>query len=329
MQWGGLNDPFDENEEKYGITLKLLQIFDEYDYPLSISTKGVFFTRDERYMELIRKHPHNWHFKISIITANEFKSRAIERGCPTVNERIEAIRVLAEAGIHVTLRLRPYIIGVSDDYPELILKAKKAGADSVTTEFFCLEGRANETLKTRYTELSKYVGYNIWDYYKRNSSTQGYYRLNYALKKPIIKRMKQISHALGLRFYVSDAHHKERSDYCCCCGVPPEWTIARGQYAEALQIAKNNEHGVVTWQDFKTECEKILGNVVFYKAAGFNTGSNRVRANRLKQTLAEYLHEIWNTPDNAKSPYKYFEGILYPIAVDKKGDVIYKYRGEE
>jgi DNA repair photolyase len=94
--------------KKYGITLKLLQIFDEYDYPLSISTKGVFFTRDERYMELIRKHPHNWHFKISIITANEFKSRAIERGCPTVNERIEAIRVLAEAGIHVTLRLRPY-----------------------------------------------------------------------------------------------------------------------------------------------------------------------------------------------------------------------------
>jgi len=48
--------------------------------------------------------------------------------------RLQAIKRLSDAGCHVTLRLRPYIIGVSDDWRDLIKAGKEAGADSVTTE---------------------------------------------------------------------------------------------------------------------------------------------------------------------------------------------------
>ena len=164
MQWGGMADEFDEWERRFGVTLELLKFFDKIDYPLSMSTKAAWWTEDERYMELFRRHSHNWHVKISIITTDPKKARAIEKGCPTPQARLAAIKHLADAGIHVTLRLRPYIIGVSDDYHELIKAAHEAGADSVTTEFFCMETRATEDLKKRYANMSKVCGFDIYDY---------------------------------------------------------------------------------------------------------------------------------------------------------------------
>ena len=131
MQWGGLADEFDEYERRNGVTLELLRYFDKIDYPLSFSTKAAWWTEDSRYMELFARHTHNWHVKISIITADPEKARKIERGVPSPQERLAAIKRLADIGIHVTLRLRPFIIGCSEDYPALIRAAKEAGADIV------------------------------------------------------------------------------------------------------------------------------------------------------------------------------------------------------
>lgn len=80
MQWGGLADEFDEYERRNGVTLELLRYFDKIDYPLSFSTKAAWWTEDERYMELFARHTHNWHVKISIITADAEKAKRIEKG---------------------------------------------------------------------------------------------------------------------------------------------------------------------------------------------------------------------------------------------------------
>ena len=325
LQWGGMGDPFDKNEEKYNISLELLKFFDKIDYPLSISTKGTFFVDDERYMKLIRKHPHNWHFKISIITLNKEKASIIEEGVAPPRERLKIIQKLSQEGIPVTLRLRPYIIGLSEDYPELIKEAKKHGARSVSTEFFCLESRANKELKQKYKQISQLVGYNIWSFYKKHSHGAGYHRLNYNIKRKIINNMRNITHQQGMKFYVSDSHHKEKSDGTCCCGCPQEFNIFRGQFSEALQIAKNNKEHIVRWENIKDNCQEILGNVSWYTASGFQTGSSREQSLRLRQSLYDYVHEIWNTPQKRLNPYNYFGGVLYPIGLDEHDDIIYKY----
>ena len=324
MQWGGLSDPFDNFEKKYGITLELLEFFDEIDYPLSLSTKGVFWTKDDRYMSLFKKHTHNWHVKVSIITSNPFKAAALERGVPSPTERLEAIKELSDIGINTTLRLRPYIIGVSEDYKDLIQKAHDAGANSVTTEFFCCEFRAGKELKAKYKEISKYCGYDIQKFYTDNTKERsGLYRLNYTIKTPIINEMKQLAHNLNMRFYVSDAHHKEDSDFCCCCGVPPEWNVAKGHFAQALQIAKQN--GTVKWGDIKEGCSEILGDVRMWNAPGYNIGGTKNRAQRYHQTLCDFLQELWNTPTAKNSPYRYFEGALTPLRLDENNNIVYKY----
>lgn len=78
MQWGGLADEFDEYERRHGITLELLRYFDGIDYPLSFSTKAAWWTQDSRYMELFRKHTHNWHVKVSIITIHDGRGKGLE-----------------------------------------------------------------------------------------------------------------------------------------------------------------------------------------------------------------------------------------------------------
>ena len=324
MQWGGLADAFDENERAYGVSLELLKFFDEIDYPLSISTKATWFTEDKRYMDIIKKHTHNWHFKISIITLDKYKSAMMEEYCPSPQERLKAIKRLSDLGIHTTLRLRPFIIGLSDDYPNLIHKASEMGADSVTTEFFCLETRADEPLKKKYELMSKILGYDIWDFYREHSKSAGYRRLNYNLKKPIMENMRKIAHEHKMYFYVSDAHHKEKCDNVCCCGTPPHFKVYDGHFAGALQIAKKRKDHKVYWKDIEPKTKEYL-NFTWYGAIGFNTGSSKSRALRYHQTMSDYLRSIWNMPKNSKSPFKYFGGILYPVGLDEDNNVIYKY----
>lgn len=323
MQWGGLADEFDEWERRFGITLELLKYFDSIDYPLSFSTKAAWWTQDRRYMDLFAKHKHNWHVKISIITADREKARRMEKGVPSPDERLDAIRRLAEIGIHVTLRLRPYILGVSSDYKTLIRKAHEAGADSVTTEFFCMESRANEDLKKRYAQMSEICGFDIWKFYMENSKQSGYKRLSRAIKAPIIHEMRDYVHSLGMRFHVSDAFCRECNDSCNCCGVPPEWNVSqKGNIGQAIISAREN--GEVHYSEIGGDIDRYF-QFLWASACEYNTGSNAARARHYDTTMAQFLRSNWNTPGGGNSPAKGYGGILRPDGVDENGDIVYRY----
>ncbi len=328
MQWGGLSDQFDNYERQHGVTLELLKFFDEIKYPLSFSTKFDWWTKDERYMELVRRNPQ-WHFKFSIINLDEEKAKRMEKGIPSPQERIEAIKRVSDLGNHVTLRLRPFIIGYTNknnEHLKLIKLAHEAGADSISTEFFCLEQRADHHLKARYAEMSKIMGFRILEFYRANSIMRGYLRLNYNIKKPYIKEMKELCDELGMRFYVSDAHHKEKCHGGSCCGLPCSFNYSRGQLTEALIIAR--EKGEVRFSDIEPHIQTFK-KIIWYKAEGLNTKSNEARLKAGELTLFEFIRNNWNKPNKANSPYKYFQGILIPSGLDESNNIIYKYNYEK
>ena len=173
MQWGGLADPFDEYERKYGKSLELLQHFKKINYPLCLSTKGVWWLDDKRYRRLF-KGQKNWNCKFSIINLNPKLSAKIEIGCPSPQARLRAIRQYSKLSAGgATLRLRPFILGMSDrndEYLKLIRLAAKAGATAVSTEFFCLEARTGPKLRMRYKQMSQVLGFDIYEFYRQYSS---------------------------------------------------------------------------------------------------------------------------------------------------------------
>lgn len=328
FQWGGLADQFDENERKQGVSLQLLELFLKKKYPICFSTKATWWTKDERYLKLFKEAGSLWNVKFSIINLDEKKSKIMEKGVPSPKDRLEAMKVISKLNNkEVTLRLRPFIIGFSDannEYLDLIKLAKENGASAVSTEFLCLEGRADERLIKRYDEMSSLVGFDLFEIYKKYSNTSGYYRLNYEVKKPYIQRMEALCKKLGLRFYVSDAHHKEKCANGSCCGLGSKWNYSRAQFTEALMIAKLN--GKVHFSDI-SEGMEMFKKFRWRDAIGFNTGGTIKREMVNHWTMYDYIRSQWNTPNSMKSPYKYFSGILYPESkLDKNNDVVYVYK---
>ena len=322
IQYGGLSDQFDGFERKYGQTYELLKYLKEINYPICFSTKSAWVFNDPKYQELF-KGADNWNVKFSIITLDEEDAKKIEVGVPTPRQRLEAMKKyneLSKGG--TTLRLRPFIPGVSDKtYLDLIKEAHKAGATAVTTEFFCLEMRSIKTAKEHYETISKCAGFDIVDFYRKHSNGSGYLRLNRKVKEKYIKKMQELCNELGMRFYVSDAHFKECSNNCCCCALNTNWDYSRGNFSAALQIAKKVVK--VYWSDI--EKDMYFLNFPMIRAIGFNINNSENKAKYMGMTMKDYLHYLWNNPKMGQSPYKIFEKVLIPDGYDENKDIIYKY----
>jgi DNA repair photolyase len=346
LQWGGLSDGFDYYEKQFGRSLDLLTFFNSIDYPVSISTKGVWWTEDSRYQEAFRNRG-NVHLKTSIVTLDAAKAKKLERGVASPEERFRMLEWAAANGVAATtVRLRPFVLGITADYPftdvsksqieALVQRTKQAGVYSLTTEFLCLEKRASSTAKERYDIIGDISGINdLYRFYATNSLNNGLMRLNYELKRPYMETLQEACYKYGIHFFVSDAHHKEKSEHAGCCGLPDTGPLSvtnKGQYAEAILIAKRN--GRVHWSDI-SEAAEALRNIPFGAGSvegggnaapeGFNLGSTNQRAMRMYQTMYDYMRDMWNNPRSFMSPARYFGGALVPDSPDDNGDIVYLY----
>lgn len=323
IQYGGLSDQFDGYEKKYGKTYELLKYLREINYPICFSTKATWWLDEPKYQELF-KGADNWNCKFSIITLNENNAKRIEVGVPSPKERVRAIEKYSNLNNGgATLRLRPFIIGVSDKtYKQLIKDSVEAGATAVTTEFFCLEMRSINFAKEHYKTISDCCGFDVVEFYRKYSGGSGYLRLNRKVKEAYVRNMKELCKELGVRFYVSDSHFKECSNNACCCALPEDWNYSRGHFAAALQLAKKK--GRVTWKDIESDMY-FLDKFEVSRAEGFNINSSEKKGKFRGMTMKDYLRYLWNIPKQGQSPYKIFEGVLVPDGVDERGDIIYKY----
>ncbi len=320
MQWGGLSDPFCLFEKKHEVGLELLRFFREIDYPICFSTKGTWWLDDERYTALFKDNP-NWNVKVTIITLNERYAKAIEKGTPKPQERLEAIKKISGLNCGgATLRFRPFMFGISNPrHRELVAKAADMGATAVSLEFFCLEQRSPELRQNRLPIISDIVGFDYFKFYQKYSVLGGYLRLNRNIKRPFVDDIEDEARKHGMRFYVSDAHFKERCDNGSCCGLSSDWNYSRGQFCEALVICKRE--GQVSWGDIAGQMEH-LKNVVLHRALNLMTPKKGIRF--LGFTLFDYMRWLWNNPKAGQSPYTMFEGVMKPLGLDENGDLIYE-----
>lgn len=196
----------------------------------------------------------------------------------------------------------------------------------MSTEFFCLEQRS-PTLRDFLPAINAMAGFDVLEFYRRYSAQSGYLRLNRKVKEPFMRRMKALCEELGMRFYVSDAHFKELSSNGSCCGLPPTWNYSRGQWCEALQIAKHSPDGIVRWDDVRHDIEQLVSGFAWCRAQGYNCNSSEKRAKFDRMTMADYMRWLWNNPQSGQSPYKLFEGALVPEGKDPEGNLIYRYNG--
>lgn len=339
LHWGGLADPFCNFEATNLTGYPLIRELARQNYPTLFSTKGIaLFHR--KYEKLFGKYSgqKNFAFQISIVVNSDETARELEIGVPSTTKRLEMIKMLSDMGYWTILRLRPYIIGISDEgIDELLDRALEAGINAVSMEFFALDARANVGMKARYDWIAKMVGVkNLMKYFASLSPPErgGYMRLNRLVKEHHVERVYRFCVDNGLIFACSDPDFKELNMSGSCCGMPDyypdnplleNWTRAQLTYhikeARRLYHTTGELHKFVfdevyTGESYLTDKEVANEHVSVI---------GRPCGERYQLTQKLILQEQWNNLHSPANPRNYFHGKMSPIGLDREGNLVYRY----
>jgi len=230
--WGGLADPFCNFESKNHTGLKLIDCLGEMDYPCLFSFKGAAIF-EKQYVKRFEKFSkqRNFAFQVSMVTANDELGKVVEIGTPLPSKRLEAIKMLSDMGYWTVLRLRPFIVGVTDLHlDELLERSLEAGISAISAEFFALDVRCSDN-RQRTDWLGKIIGVEDLKahFLKLSPSRRGsYLRLNRLVKEPYVKRLYQFCQKHNLVLGISDPDFKELNSSGSCCAMPNHYPANRG-----------------------------------------------------------------------------------------------------
>jgi DNA repair photolyase len=128
IMMGGVTDIYQPIERGYGVTRSLLQVMERWRHPVAMITKSQLVLRD---LDIIAPLAARGLAKVavSVTTLDRRIARVMEPRAAAPHRRIETIRILAEAGVPVTVMTAPLIPALNDSEIEAILEAAaKAGA---------------------------------------------------------------------------------------------------------------------------------------------------------------------------------------------------------
>lgn len=125
---GGVTDVYQPIERNYNITRGLLELLDRTNHPVGLVTKSALVVRDLDILERLARRGLV-RVAISVTTLDRSIARRMEPRAATPPKRLEAIRILATAGVPVSVMVAPIVPAINDSEIEAILAAAKdAGA---------------------------------------------------------------------------------------------------------------------------------------------------------------------------------------------------------
>jgi DNA repair photolyase len=340
FHWGGLADPFCNFEHKHGMSIPLIKGLGDLNYPTLFSTKGAHVLLRSEYQKLFQGYAkqRNFAFQISMVTGNDALARDVEIGVPSPTKRIETIKYLSGLGYWTILRLRPFIIGITDrDLDSLLERALEAGIQGVSMEFFALDARANVGMKTRYEWLAKLIGTpNLMKYFSVLSPHErgGYMRLNRLVKEPHIKTVYKFCAKNKLVFACSDPDFKELNTTGSCCGMPDLYppnsllqNWSRSQLTYHIKEARRLYHRTGELATFHLTSvykdEPYMHD--HYLANDHVAVIGRCNAERCNLTQFVILQEQWNNLRSPANPRNYLHMKMIPVGVDEENNLVYRY----
>src|SRR5262245_47584062 len=122
---GTNTDPYQPIEKEWRIMRQILEVLNKANHPVAIVTKSALIMRDiDILQEMAAKNLVR--VGISVTTLDRKLARTMEPRAATPQRRLEAIRVLSEAGIQTAVMVAPIIPALNDHEIERILDASKA-----------------------------------------------------------------------------------------------------------------------------------------------------------------------------------------------------------
>jgi len=146
------SDPYIPLEANYKLTRGCLEVCAEFQQPVGIITKSALIRRDLDVLKELARVTHLSVFFTIPFTDRE-AARAVEPYAPLPEARFHAMADLAAAGIKVGIGIAPVIPGLTTAIPELLKRAKQAGANQAFINMLRLPGSVAPYFEQRLREL--------------------------------------------------------------------------------------------------------------------------------------------------------------------------------
>ncbi len=168
---GSGTDAYMHQEETIKMTEGILKLLLKHQFPVFISTKCTLIKRDIQLLQQINKKailPDDLNGKlaaavilsVSVSTLNNKISDMLEPGAASPAQRLELVTQLKQEGLLVgvnAIPLLPFISDTEEEIENIILAAKKSGADYILTGGLTLFGKEPADSKTLfYKFLERY-----------------------------------------------------------------------------------------------------------------------------------------------------------------------------
>src|SRR6266516_48349 len=145
------SDPYIPLEANYKLTRRCLAVCLAFRNPIGVITKSALIRRVIDILQQIAREASLSVF-ISIPFADYDIARAVEPFAPSPDARFKAMKELAEAGIDVGIGIAPVVPGLSTEIPELLTRAKEAGARRAFINMLRLPGSVAPYFEQRLRE---------------------------------------------------------------------------------------------------------------------------------------------------------------------------------
>ncbi|WP_207746732.1 radical SAM protein [Anaerotruncus colihominis] len=246
VHWGGMSDPFQPIEKKYGYSLECLKLLAETHYPFVVSTKGQLLAADE-YLDLLSRC--NCVVQISMVCS---KYDQLERGAPPFEERLEILRKVSPRVKRTIVRIQPYMPEVFREVMANIPRIAEAGAHGIV-----VEGMKFAKKKPGLVRIGGDSVYPI------------------EILRRDFEQIKTEAHRHGLKFYSGENRLRNMGDDMTCCGIEGLEGFRPNTYNICMMINGKNPQ--------PTELMKTIGTAEAFKTLDQNAGSGQKIA---KQSLA-------------------------------------------
>lgn len=246
IHWGGMSDPFQPVEKKYGYSLECLKYLAETKYPFVVSTKGRLAASPE-YLELLAEC--NCVVQISMVCS---RYDQLEKGAPSYEERLEMLRTISPRVKRTIVRIQPFMHEVLQDVLRNLPRVKAAGAHGVV-----VEGMKFAKAKPGLVRVGGDCVYPI------------------ELLRADFEQIKAEAHRCGLVFYSGENRLRNMGDDMTCCGIEGLDGFKPNTYNLCMMINGKNPQ--------PTERMKQVGTADAFKTLNQTAGSGQKIS---KQSLA-------------------------------------------
>ncbi|WP_265458287.1 SPL family radical SAM protein [Enterococcus sp. HY326] len=207
---GSMSDSYNAFEKKYQLTRQALELFDTFDFGVSLATKSDLILRDQDLLKKISGHaPVNISFSFS--TIDDALASKIEKRVSLPSQRMAALKELTASGLYSGILLMPILPALTDDWStieKLVLQAKENGAAYIYP-FWGVTLR--DIQKEYYFQQLKNIAPNLLQKYQQASADNYYYPIENLMETK--RKFKKLCCQLQLEYSMTRIIEKYQQRY--------------------------------------------------------------------------------------------------------------------